>query len=155
VPTGCGGNSLPPFQGFGGFNVYSQGVALGFIIAAFQAGRPAAPQMRVRGGEDEPAPARSPSVAVPLQDAAAFLESCGPSLTPSVTSETVRLTNPPRLSLDRRTKAGALFSGEGCRMEFNMLPLTLSLQLAKLKHLVADFTRDEEIKGKELLPVRA
>jgi hypothetical protein len=35
-----------------------------------------------------------------------------------------------------------------------MLPLTLSLQLAKLKHLVADFTRDEEIKGKELLPVR-
>jgi hypothetical protein len=51
VSTGRGRNSLPPFQGFGWFNVYSQGVALGFIIVAFQAGDPGASVMRAVVGD--------------------------------------------------------------------------------------------------------
>jgi hypothetical protein len=38
------GNGLSPFQGSGCFNVHYQGVALGWIIAAFQASHPAAAQ---------------------------------------------------------------------------------------------------------------
>ena len=44
--------SMPPFQGFTGSVRYSQGVALGFIIAAFQAGDPAATFLLCEFGND-------------------------------------------------------------------------------------------------------
>ena len=63
------GNGLSPFQGSGCFNVYSQGVALGYITAAFQAGHPGASEMRVECSVDGRTPAESPSAVASIRNA--------------------------------------------------------------------------------------
>ena len=48
--------SMPPFQGLSRSSMYSQGVALGCTMHAFQAGSAAASQMRIRNSEGRRTP---------------------------------------------------------------------------------------------------
>lgn len=62
------GNALSPFQGSGCFNVYPQGVAPGYIIAAFQAGHAGASKMRVECSVDGRTLAELPSAVASIRN---------------------------------------------------------------------------------------
>lgn len=63
------GKGLSPLQGSLCINLYSQDVALGYIIAAFQAGHPRISWMRVRCGGDGRTPIESTSAVVSARNA--------------------------------------------------------------------------------------